>query len=104
MYHATSLDRVRSIMEQGLRTDADGWDTKWVWLFDEPEYAVTMAEAKHFTIGAVIAVDVDGLDIVPDPHPGWGSMRPGWDEHAFAHAGTIEPSRLSVVNRATLTP
>lgn len=96
-YHVTARTNLAPILAEGLRTDVGGWDTKFVWMFDDLAIAKQAADQGRWgsTAGNVIlVVDVDGLDIQPDPHPGWGNRKPGWDEHAFAHAGPISASRV----------
>jgi hypothetical protein len=39
----------------------------------------------------VLVVDIEGLDVFPDPHPGWGTY---WDKHAFATSQDIPPDRI----------
>ena len=103
MYHVTGRRNVVSIMARGLRTNAAGFDAGYVWLFDD--LALALAMAKRSFGGSfdnvIIEVDVDGLDIIDDPHPGWGDWR---DAHSFVLRGDYRtgPSRR-VGQRATMT-
>lgn len=99
MYHVTPRSCADSILTQGLRTDGAGWDARYVWFFDDLDLALTSARVTGTWGGvrgphAVIAVDVTGLPVIPDPHPGWGDDR---DDHAYALAGHVPADRLSRV-------
>lgn len=95
-YHVTATVNVEPILTFGLRTDATGDDYTYVWLFDNPHIARDTARNTRwggYRDLTVLAVDTTGLDIVDDPHPGWGDFR---DDHAFAYAGNIDADRIEV--------
>jgi hypothetical protein len=96
-YHITARTHVEAILAEGLRTDAEGWDTGYIWFFDCLEVA---RQAAVGTWGGhrdlvILAVDTTGLAVIPDPHPGWGDDR---DHHAFAVASHVSPDRVAVTN------
>lgn len=97
-YHVTARRNADAIRSEGLRTDVGGWDTVYVWLFDDRTVAEGQAERGAWGgvrgDNVIIEVDATGLDLIPDPHPGWG--RPEIDDHAFAHAGPIPANRIEV--------
>lgn len=98
MWHITNRRNLNSIMHEGLRTDAPGWDTGYVWLFDNLGIAIEMARTGAWGgergNNAILAVNVEGLALQPDPHPGWGDYR---DAHSFVVAGNISPDRISTL-------
>jgi hypothetical protein len=99
MWHVTSTRNEDAILAQGLRIDVGGWNTKYVWFFDDLEIALESARTGSWGgsrgDNIVLEVDVGELDVIPDPHPGWGSLHPGWDDHAFAVAGNVDPERIA---------
>lgn len=105
LWHVTGRPNLASILEQGLRTDADGFEAGYVWGFDDQ--AVAQESADTGTWGAsrdnvVIRVDVAGLDVIPDPHPGWGDHR---DDHAWAVCGHVPADRVQLADPVSdLTP
>lgn len=99
-FHVTAASRVPSILARGLVTDADGWDAGYSWFFDDRAIALA-AIAPGQTWGGtrdlvVLEVDLTGLPVVPDPHPGWGDHR---DAHAFAVTCPVEPERVRCLTR-----
>lgn len=98
-YHVTARRNAQSIMEHGLRRDWGGWDAGYVWFFDD---LVLARDSKtngnwggSMRDNVIFELDLDGLEVVPDPHQGWG--RPALDDHAFAHPGSIPPERLRLL-------
>lgn len=93
MYHLSPSRNRDSITRHGLCLADDG-TTPWVWLFADER------DARRFLPGSfglsrghndLWAADVDGLDILPDPHP-------GWDDVDSAVVGVpIRPERLTLV-------
>lgn len=104
-YHVTARRHRESIDELGLRTDADGWDARFVWFFLDEAIARAAASNERTWGGGnsgndIWAIDLDGLDLLPDPHAGWGSSRPGWDDAARALPHHVDRSRLELHSRA----
>jgi len=106
LYHVTNHRNAASILAHGLRTtgeyaDSGGWCAGYVWAFDSLAIAIEARDAGRWGLGGAVIIefDAEGLDVVPDPHPGWGSMHPGWDAHAVAIAGSgvlVPPEDLSM--------
>lgn len=94
-FHVTGARHLEAIRTQGLRTDAEGWDAGYVWFFDDFDIATAAGQPHHLWGGTrehvIIEFDLTGLDVVPDPHPGWGDER---DAHAFAVAHSVEAERI----------
>lgn len=98
LFHVTNWRNVEPILSEGLRVDAMGWNTGYVWGFDDLAVAERMSvigvwgaeRGPH----AILEVDVTGLRIVPDPHAGWGDER---DDHSFAVPHSIEPERINLL-------
>lgn len=97
-YHVTGRPLAGKILAEGLRTDALGYDTGYVWLFDDLGLARDAIDACETWGGyyaddlVILVIDADGLDIIADPHPGWGD--PAIDDHSFAYAGNIPADRV----------
>lgn len=103
LYHVTDHRNLESILEHGLRTDWMGWDTGFIWGFDDETVARHSAASGCWSIQgrtSVLTLDVSGLPVIPDPHPGWGDDR---DRHAFAVPHSIEPSRIQVLDTLSRT-
>ena len=104
MYHATKVYNLSSIQQHGLLTCPplvypsgkveDGWETGCVWLFDNLLMAIDFGTQDM----AVLEVDVTDVEVVSDPHPGWGDDR---DNHSFATMTDIPASRLRLVHPTT---
>lgn len=98
LYHVTGRPNVAAILTEGLRTDAMGWDAGYVWGFDSVELALELARTTRAWGGhrdlVVLELDATGLEVVPDPHPGWGDDR---DRHAWAIPASVPPERLELV-------
>lgn len=100
LFHVTARRNAEAILEEGLRVDVMGWNTGFVWGFDD----LTMAtEATKLSWGlsrgdnVIFEIDTIGLTVVPDPHPGWGDER---DNHSFAVPHSIEPTRIRLLEAA----
>ena len=94
-YHLTGRRNRDSITTHGLRPDPVGG---YVWIFTDPTTA--HAHATDSFGGSqgdndLWVIDLDGLALLPDPHPGW----PGTTSHVIA--GHISPHRLT---RIPITP
>ena len=96
-WHISAAANRASIAETGLRRDGGGWDAGFIWFFVDRPTAEKMAEGRAwggFRGGNdVWGIDLSGLDVLPDPHPGWGDER---DEVARAVVVNVEPERLSL--------
>lgn len=100
MYHVTGARNLDRIMDSGLRPGS-GDHSEHVYLFDEPDAALSYAQRYHLTpqqlgngisIGGggqplLLFVEGDGLELEPDP------MRPLLP-HAFRTTDPIEPERV----------
>lgn len=96
-FHVTGRPNVDAILTEGLRTDAAGFDARYVWLFDDEQVAREAADGTCWgghTDLVVLRVDTTGIDVIPDPHPGWGDDR---DTHAAAVASNIPADRVEVI-------
>lgn len=100
-WHLSPSHNRASIAAAGLLTaEPGGWpDHGMVWLF--VEQAVAEDASRRGTWGGsrgldVWQVELGGLEVEPDPHPGWGKLRPGWDAAARVVRANIEPGRLSL--------
>lgn len=110
-YHVTASRNRTSIERAGLLTKPpliyesgkveEGWDAGMIWFFVDLDVAKEAANAPTWGGGLggneVWMIDLDGLDVIPDPHPGWGNFRPGWDDVARAVRQDIEPERLTLL-------
>ena len=94
MYHITNYERVPAILIEGLRTNADGWDAGFVWLFDDLGLALEALPKFQRGRAVILEVDISGLATIPDPHPGWGTH---WDDHAFAVPCAIAADRVRLL-------
>jgi hypothetical protein len=94
-YHIAAKANVDSILANGLRTDTEGWDTGYVWMFSDLTVALKDLPKWHTWRGGatIVRVNVDGLTVIPDPHAGWGDER---DRYSKAVAHDIEPDRLDM--------
>lgn len=100
-WHVTSRRNREGIAASGLRTDVGGWDTKYVWFFIDFDIAQQSARmgawGGHLGDNDIWEIDLTDLFVRPDPHPGWGSTRPGWDDAARVVTNHIDPERLTLV-------
>lgn len=98
LFHVTSRRNAEAILAEGLRTDVMGWNTQYVWGFDDLTIAERLAREGAWGgkrgDNAIFEVDATGLEVVPDPHPGWGDER---SDHAFAVPHSIEPERVRLI-------
>lgn len=102
-YHVTARRNRDSIETEGLR-----FDPKWlagapgvigyVWLFVDRDIAQQAADrgswGGSYGDNDIWEVDVTGYDLQPDPHPGWGTLRPGWDDASRVVVGPIPSDRI----------
>lgn len=107
MFHVTGAPLVDKILAEGLRSDALGYDTGYVWLFDNRDVAEKAVDGCRTWGGypkdelVILEVDTTGLDVIPDPHNGWGDER---DLHSFAYAGNVPPDRVRADVRICYLP
>lgn len=77
-YHVTNRRNVPAILTEGLRKDATGWDAGYVWLLTDLGAAIATARGRwggEPGDNAILGVDVRGLALLPDPHPGFADWR-----------------------------
>lgn len=93
-YHVTNRRKLPAILAEGLRRDADGWDAGFVWVVTDLGAAIETARGRWGGgpgENVILGVDVRGLDLQPDPHPGFADWR---KRVSFAYAGSIAPERV----------
>ena len=91
-YHVSPTRNRDAIAREGLRTDAMGWDAGFVWFF--LDRAVAEQAARTGSWGGVRGhhdvweIDLSGLDVMDDPHPGfvgaWGEASRALAQHVAA--------------------
>lgn len=95
-FHVTSTRNRDSIAASGLLTTHMGWNTGYVWFFLDPEQAERSAHTGAWGgdrgDNDIWQLDLDGLDIIDDPHQAWGEDR---SNRAVPH--NIGPDRVTLV-------
>jgi hypothetical protein len=102
-WHVTNRRVANAILAEGLRTDADGWNSGYVWLFDDLSVALRSAADNwggDRGDNVVFAVDTTGYALAPDHHPGFGDDR---DRHAFTVPHSIPADRVRLLSPNALT-
>src|SRR4051794_35071521 len=96
LYHATPTSRLPAIFERGLDPKAPGYgvtDLPGVYLAFDPEFARSFVAHLNEALGdggpgALLAVDVDGLQLLEGDDDPWTEQRV---------EAVIEPARLRLV-------
>ena len=103
-WHVSSPRNRRSIEAEGLRSDPFYQNIprhqRHIWLFTSRDVAEEATKPVPHGFGTrkrradLWRADVSGMEMQPDPHPGWGSLRPGWDEASRVVSEPIPPERV----------
>jgi hypothetical protein len=99
MYHVTPSRNRASIEQEGLRLSDPFWGPdkpRHVWLFDNIEDAKARLGKFWGDLGVdndLWEVDVEGYEVEPDPHPGYGAEGP----ETFVVTRAVPPERLRLV-------
>ena len=87
-FHISPARNRASILREGLRLSDS--PSKYVWLLDSRAEALRLA-GKRWAASAVndvYEVDASGLEVIPDPHPGFDGIT------SWAVAVSIAPERV----------
>lgn len=98
-WHVTNKINRDGIKAEGLRKDVMGWDTGYVWFFTERAQAERSAATGSWGLSRgnndIWEIDLDGYEVLPDPHPGWGEDR---SNRCVAHSIPSDRIRLLVAH------
>jgi hypothetical protein len=91
-YHVAPQENRDSIEQHGLKQS--DIDQTHIWMFDDAELANEMGKKGWGPRGPndVWEINTEGLQLQPDPHPGWSP--PSLMQHSWAATEPISPERL----------